>query len=253
MAISELLASDRARVLSDGAGPLSNDPFDAPGVILANLSESERRGVLERAAHLREVLTGYRLGSAETAIVGEPRAQFDPRVALMRRYEAKAAELGVGLRTLRRWVNDFRQTGEAGLVESAPSASPTGRRVNGEVHAEFSDPAVAWMPGAVGVGTSQEGSSESIVCFQRFSQFRRGPTTKDSSSLTGPWGSSAASATAAQICSLKATVDADAVVFATSTSVDGGGNSRAASIRTDDRSLCCFVHHTDTRPGCFKR
>jgi len=45
----------------------------------------------------------------------------------MRRYEAKAEELGIGLRTLRRWVNDFRQCGEAGLVESAPSASPTGR------------------------------------------------------------------------------------------------------------------------------
>ncbi|WP_308197325.1 helix-turn-helix domain-containing protein [Candidatus Mycolicibacterium alkanivorans] len=45
----------------------------------------------------------------------------------MRRYEAKAEELGVGLRTLRRWVNDFRQSGEAGLVESAPSGSPTGR------------------------------------------------------------------------------------------------------------------------------
>jgi transposase InsO family protein len=127
MSVGELLAGDRAEVLSDKAGPSSDDPFDPPGLVLSNLAESERRHILERAAHLREVLTGYRSGNAETAIVGEPRVQFDPRVALMRRYEAKAEELGVGLRTLRRWVNDFRQSGEAGLVESAPSGSPTGR------------------------------------------------------------------------------------------------------------------------------
>jgi transposase InsO family protein len=45
----------------------------------------------------------------------------------MRRYEAKAQELGVGIRTLRRWISDFRQNGEAGLVESKPEVSPTGR------------------------------------------------------------------------------------------------------------------------------
>jgi hypothetical protein len=41
------------------------------------------------------------------------------------------------------------------------------------------------------------GPSESIVGFHRFSQFLPGPTTKASSSLTGPAGSSAATATAA--------------------------------------------------------
>jgi len=111
MSVRELLAGDRARVLPDDAGPSANDPFDTPGVVLANLSESERGAVLERAAHLREVLTGYRSGHAETAIVGEPREQYDPQTALMRRYEAKAEELGIGLRTLRRWVGGIRTFG----------------------------------------------------------------------------------------------------------------------------------------------
>ena len=75
MSVRELLAGDRARVLPVEAGPSANDPFDTPGVVLANLSESERGAVLERAAHLREVLTGYRSGHAGTAIVGEPREQ----------------------------------------------------------------------------------------------------------------------------------------------------------------------------------
>ena len=58
MAIGNLLANDRVRVLPDDAGPASDDPVDTPGVILSNLTESDRRTILERAAHLREVLTG---------------------------------------------------------------------------------------------------------------------------------------------------------------------------------------------------
>jgi transposase InsO family protein len=127
MAIGDLLASDHVRILPDGVGPVADDAVDTPGVVLSNLTESDRRIILERAAHLREVLTGFRSGNAETAIIGEPRAQFNPRIPLMRRYEAKAEELGIGLRTLRRWVKGFQQSGEAGLVETAPSASPTGR------------------------------------------------------------------------------------------------------------------------------
>lgn len=127
MAINELFDSEHVRVLPDDSGPAADDPIDVPGVVLSNLPESDRQSVLERAAHLREVLTGYRSGNAETAIAGEPRAQYNPRIPLMRRYEAKAEELGVGLRTLRRWVNGFRQSGEAGLVDVAPSVSPTGR------------------------------------------------------------------------------------------------------------------------------
>ena len=73
--------------------------------------------VCERAAHLREVLTGHRSGSAEHALPGEPRPAYRPGAPLMERYSAKAAELGVGLTTLRRWVHAFEADGEAGLID----------------------------------------------------------------------------------------------------------------------------------------
>lgn len=43
------------------------------------------------------------------------------RLALTERYKAKAAELEVSLRTIKQWVADFRQHGEAGLARSAVS------------------------------------------------------------------------------------------------------------------------------------
>lgn len=73
--------------------------------------------VEERAAHLREVTTGYRSGHPETALPGEPRRAYLPDRPLMVRYEAKAAELGVGVRTLRRWAAEFEATGEVGLLD----------------------------------------------------------------------------------------------------------------------------------------
>lgn len=71
----------------------------------------------ERERHVREVLTGYQSGHPETARPGEPRPGFGPGRSLMARYEEKAAELGVGVRTLRRWVADFAAGGEAGLLD----------------------------------------------------------------------------------------------------------------------------------------
>jgi transposase InsO family protein len=85
------------------------------------MSETEKATVAERAAHMREVLTGYQSGALESAAPGEPRPPYDPRSPLTARYEAKAAELGVSLRTVKQWVADFRQHGEAGLARSAVS------------------------------------------------------------------------------------------------------------------------------------
>jgi len=85
--------------------------------------------MLERAGHVREVLTGYRSGTAELARPGEPRAQFAPGLPLEVRYAAKAAELGAGVRTVKRWVSRFRQLGEAGLAPEAGTGAggPLGR------------------------------------------------------------------------------------------------------------------------------
>ena len=84
VSLRELLASERARVIPDLPGPSSDDPDELASVVLAELTESEREAVLERAAHVREVLTGYRSGSADLAGEGEPRAQFDPSLPLTR-------------------------------------------------------------------------------------------------------------------------------------------------------------------------
>src|SRR5712691_2498028 len=128
LAVRELLLSDRAQVIPDSPGPSSDDPDEPATVTLAELTEAERDAVLERAAHIREVLTGYRSGSAELAGAGEPRAQFDPGLPLTRRYESKAAELGVSLRTVKQWVADFRLRGEAGLSRTrARHVKPLGR------------------------------------------------------------------------------------------------------------------------------
>jgi transposase InsO family protein len=93
-------------------------PVAALGPALGALSAAEQAVIAERAAHIREVLTGYRAGSRELARPGEPRPQYAPTLSLQVRYQAKAAELGVGLRTLKRWVAGYRQAGEAGLVDA---------------------------------------------------------------------------------------------------------------------------------------
>jgi hypothetical protein len=114
--LRELLVSGRARVIPKRPGPAANDPDDIASVVLAGLSEAELARVVQRAAHVREVLTGYRAGVVELAGSDEPQARYDPRLPLTRRYEAKARELGVSLRTVKQWVADFRRDGEAGLA-----------------------------------------------------------------------------------------------------------------------------------------
>lgn len=116
LAVKELLQSVRAQVIPDSPGPSSGDDEDLASVVLAQLSHGHRDALLERAAHIREVLTGYRSGSPEMAEEGEPRPQYAPDRPLYERYADKAAELGVGFRTIQRWVQGFQRKGEAGLV-----------------------------------------------------------------------------------------------------------------------------------------
>jgi hypothetical protein len=60
-------------------------------VVLAQLSYGQRDALLEKAAHIREVLTGYRSGSPEIAGEGEPRPQYAPDRALYERYAGKGS------------------------------------------------------------------------------------------------------------------------------------------------------------------
>jgi transposase InsO family protein len=127
LALKELLVSERARVLADGPGPSSTDEDATAGVLLSQLTAAQREQMRERTGHTREVLTGYQSGSAELARPGEPQPEFDPGLPLEARYAAKATELGVGVRTIKRWVSRFRQLGEAGLAPVAGGGGPLGR------------------------------------------------------------------------------------------------------------------------------
>lgn len=123
VSVKELLLSDRAQVVAAGAGPTAGDEDELASAIVSSLSDKSLARLVERAGHAREVRTGYRSGSAELAREGEPRPEYDPSLPQMARYEAKAAELGVSWRTVRRWVADVERMGEAGLA--APIREPT--------------------------------------------------------------------------------------------------------------------------------
>ncbi|WP_246272569.1 helix-turn-helix domain-containing protein [Amycolatopsis acididurans] len=90
---------------------------DDPGLALAGLSAAERERLARRAAHVREVLTGYTSGHAAAARPGEPRAEYAEAVPLTSRYAAKAAELLVTARTVQNWVAAYRAGGEAALLD----------------------------------------------------------------------------------------------------------------------------------------
>lgn len=140
VAMRELLDGGRARIIGDDA--VFDHSSDIASVVLAGLSDVEMEAVRTRAAHVREVLTGYRSGHTELAGDGEPRAQFDPHRPLMERYAAKADELGVTVRTIGQWVSDFRADGEAGLVPTREQKS-AGR--GAKVDARWTETAIEVM------------------------------------------------------------------------------------------------------------
>lgn len=96
---------------------LADEPQDALGPLVANLSDGEGRRLAERVGHVREILTGYRSGSAELARDGEPHPAYRPGRPILDRQQAKAVELGVGVRTVQRWLAAFATDGPAGLVD----------------------------------------------------------------------------------------------------------------------------------------
>ncbi|WP_151478224.1 TnsA-like heteromeric transposase endonuclease subunit [Streptomyces albicerus] len=120
LALREVLSSGRAQVIAEEPGPASDDPCETASVVLAQLGEEELTEVRERAAHINEVLYGFRSGTVELAAPDEPRPEYAPTIPKMQRYEAKAVELGVSTRTIKRWVHAFLLDREAGLVHGGP-------------------------------------------------------------------------------------------------------------------------------------
>ena len=122
--VVDLLADPNARLIPDEDGPEPDDPYDPAAIALLGLSPADMKAVREKADHVREVLTGYRSGSPELALDGEPRPEFDPARKLVERYDAKSTELGVDEKTVRRWVRAYRERGEAGLVSRRKMQEP---------------------------------------------------------------------------------------------------------------------------------
>ena len=113
-----------ARLVGAARGMVEPAGDDAAlGVALAGLTAKQREQVEQRAEHVREVLTGFRSGRSDRAAPGEPDPRFAEQVPLQQRYASKAAQLGVGLRTVERWVAGYREAGEAGLVTAARGGS----------------------------------------------------------------------------------------------------------------------------------
>lgn len=116
MSLVALLTGDRVKLLADTPGPSPDDQGAAAATTLLGLSEEEMQQVRHRGEHVRELLTGYRSGSGEMAFASEPQPQFSTALPLMEKYAAKATELGVDVRTVRRWVRSYIECGEAGLA-----------------------------------------------------------------------------------------------------------------------------------------
>lgn len=109
-----------ATLLSDASTRILGAGEEAPEALGSRLDELtgvDQGRLDERLGHVREVLTGYRSGFAETAAEDEPRPPFDPSLPVTDRQLAKATELGVSVRTVRRWVAAYRESGPAGLVD----------------------------------------------------------------------------------------------------------------------------------------
>lgn len=149
LSLAQLLFSDRAVIIPDEAGPSADDDKEIASVILGQLDAKERAKVLERAEHVREVLTGYRSGSSELARDDEPRTDYVPERPLEARYAAKANELGVSPRSIKQWVADFRRDGEAGLASKS--------RVSGKSKISIDD---RWAETALEVMVEHTGESK---------------------------------------------------------------------------------------------
>lgn len=118
MSVVTLCEGVRARPIPTNDGPNSTDDIDPASVVLASLTKAQAREIQRRCEHIREMITGYRSGSAEVALPDEPRPQYRMTEPLLRRYAAKAEELTMSVRHVRRIAKDYQLHDEAGLASA---------------------------------------------------------------------------------------------------------------------------------------
>jgi transposase InsO family protein len=110
--VGHLLADPTTRLLDTSPG---QPAVAGPGTSGLTTTEAEKLRAL--AGHVLEVLTGYQRGSEALALPGEPRPEYAPEIPKLRRCEAKAAELGVSVMTVRRMIWRFEANGPEGLTD----------------------------------------------------------------------------------------------------------------------------------------
>ena len=110
--ISHLLADPATRLLDTAP---ARPALAGPGT--SGLAPPEMEELRRLTGHVLEVLTGYRRGSEALALPGEPRPEYAPGTPKLERYQAKAAELGVSVMTVRRMIWRFEADGPEGLAD----------------------------------------------------------------------------------------------------------------------------------------
>jgi transposase InsO family protein len=97
-------------------------------VILDNVPDEEVSKAKRLLEHIFEARTGFRMGSPEAALPGEPHEEYDPEhTTLTSRIEAKARELGLKKRWLFELGKRFDRYGLFGLVDSRTIRPATDR------------------------------------------------------------------------------------------------------------------------------
>lgn len=143
-AMDYVLFAANVRILGEDLLPVTSNFEDPIDVRWEAAPEDCRREARKKAAHIREVLTGYKSGSAEFPEPGEPRPQYRPELPKGQRIGAKCQEMGWRRRTLCRWISNYAARGEPGLISKRAVTPGLGSRQDPrwvqtarEVKAEF--------------------------------------------------------------------------------------------------------------------
>lgn len=112
LAVTALVAAADFRIIGAEA-----EPREATGPALFGLPPAQVAVIRDRERHLREMLTGFRSGTAALPEPDEPRPQYAPSVPLLTRYEAKANEMGISVTQVRRLATAYGESGVAALID----------------------------------------------------------------------------------------------------------------------------------------
>jgi transposase InsO family protein len=99
------------------ASPAAETPGLDPQFLLHGLDSAEKDRVLTLEGHLLEITTGFRRGEPDPRRPGEPHSDYGPQRTMREKVTAKAGELGLGVRTVWRMLDDWRALGLWGLVD----------------------------------------------------------------------------------------------------------------------------------------